>query len=283
MTDQLFGRELVLRLGERRIASRSVDGVVKPILRVVFKIARGSARDGNSADVTVYNLNPKSRAALQGETGIPTEIEAGYTDRRGLIFKGDLDYGSSRHNGTDWVTTLQATDGGTALATSRINVSFDAGAAVTDVIRTAANSLGVGLGNLDKELGAGIPRSTAAQYIKGVVLSGLASDELDKVLKRAGFNWSIQNNQLQLTRQGGVINPGEAIVLNNQTGLIGRPERGEGGIVKTGALLNSELVPGKRIKIQGGDVDGFYRIDQTEFAGDTWGPPWTATIEARPL
>lgn len=290
MPVKLFDREIVLGIGTRRIASRDAKtGERKPLLRVQFKIERTLQPEPNTSDVSIFNLAKESRSAIQ-EKGILTEIEAGYFGNTSLIFKGDLDYGSTVRTGTDWVTTFQATDGGKQYRAARINIPFDAGTQIGDVIKTVADKMGLGLGNVAAEIAKGIPRG-ALQYVKGLVLSGQASKEFTKVLKRAGFGWSIQDGQIQLTRSGQVLDPSKAIILNQKTGLIGSPEQGEKGLIKARSLLQPDLQPGKRVLIQAGprdasgvpEIDGFFRVDKTIFSGDTWGGDWYSDIEARPV
>ena len=140
------------------------------------------------------------------------------------------------------------------------------------------------------EISKGIPKGTK-QYVKGLVLSGQASRELSKIAKRAGFEWSIQDNQIQFTRPGQVLDPKEAIILNQKTGLIGSPEQGENGLIKARSLLQPGLQPGKRVLIQAGprdasgvpEIDGFFRVDKVIFSGDTWGGDWYSDIEASPV
>jgi len=287
MTD-LIDREVLINAGGLRIASRSKSGRGKPILRVSFKITKTLQKEPNVAEVTIWNLAQDSRSALQ-EKGILTEIEAGYFDNTSLIFKGDLDYGATTRDGADWITTLQSSDGSRQYRSSRINLSFDKGTAMGDALRTAAEAMGLGLGNITDELGKGLPRESATEFVKGLVLSGRAPEQFDKIVKRAGFNWSIQDGQVQITRAGGVVNPNEVIVLQPGSGLIGSPERGEDGIVKATALLQPELLPGKKVQIRAVkrddkfEVDGFYRIEKLDIVGDTGGGEWYSIIEAKPL
>ena len=291
MPQPLFDREIILDLGTRRIASRdSETGERKPILRVQFQIERTLQPEPNTADISIFNLAPESRAAIQ-DKGISTEVQAGYFGIISLIFKGDLDYGSTVRTGPDWVTTFQATEGGKQYRRARVNLSFDAGTRIGDVIKTAAGQLGLGLGNVAAQIAKGIPRGTALQYVKGLVLSGQASREFTKIVKRAGFEWCIQDGQIQFTRPGQVLDPNEAIVLNQATGMIGSPEQGEKGLIRVRSLLQPDLQPGKRVQIQAGprdasgvsEIDGFFRVEKTVFSGDTWGGDWYSDIEARPV
>lgn len=288
---ELYDREIVVTVGTVRIASRDeATGDRKPLLRVQFKVERDSAKEPNKAEVSIFNLSKASRIAAQAK-GVPVEIEAGYFRRTSVIFRGSLDYGRTNREGTDWITKIQATDGGKEYRSRRANVSLAAGTSVSDALKLAAEQMGVGLGNVAKEVLDGLPRSTATQYVKGVVLSGQAAEQLDKVAKRAGFSWSIQDGQIQLTRPGKAINQNEAIVLTSQTGLVGSPEQGEDGLIKARALLIPDLTPGRRVQIQAGArdatgtpaIDGFFRIEQTAFVGDTWGSDWYTDIEGKPI
>lgn len=285
---ELIDREIVINAGGLRIASRDLDGAAKPILRVSFRIERQLQKEPNSLELTIWNLAKESRNRLQ-EKGITTEIEAGYFGNTSVVFKGSLEYGATTRQGPDWVTTLQSSDGGPQFRGSRLNLSFDAGTTLTDALKTAAEAIGVGLGNVQQAINEGAPRSSAVQYVKGLVLSGPAAQQFDKIAKRGGWDWSIQDGQIQLTKPGGVINPNEAILLTQGTGLIGTPERGEKGIVTARSLLQPELLPGKRTEIRAGrngdtfEIDGFYRIDKVKIVGDTGGQEWYSEIEARPL
>ena len=295
---ELFNREIEINAGGLRIANRSLTGESKPILRVVFRVEKNLQRDPNTAELTIYNLGKESRVAL-GEQDpnqiairktITTTILAGYYGNTDLIFTGDLEYGVSKRLGNEWITSLQSADGGKQLRSSRINVSFNSSTLLNDVLKTGAEALGVGLGNITQELAKGAPRSSAQEYVKGLVLSGQASTELDKIIRRAGFNWSVQDGQIQLIRPGGVLNPNDAILLKQGTGLIGVPEIGDKGIINARSLLQPDLTPGKKIQIQSGlrsngqyNIDAFFRVDKSVITGDTWGGDWYSDVEASPL
>ncbi len=286
---RLFDREVVINAGGLRIASRDpVSGAAKPILRVSFSVERNEQKEPNTAQVTIWNLSRDSRSRLQ-EKGIETEIEAGYFGNTSIIYRGQLDYGDTVRDGADWITTLQSTDGGKQYRGARINVSMSAGTAIGDALREASEALGVGLGNLGEAIASGPARQSATDYVKGLVMSGPAAQVIDKIAKRGGWTWSIQSGQLQITTPGQVINPGEAIVLKQGTGLIGSPESGDDGALSARSLLQPELLPGKRVLVQAGrqggqlKIDGFYRVGSVTMTGDTGGVDWYSDIQARPV
>jgi hypothetical protein len=90
--------------------------------------------------------------------------------------------------------------------------------------------------------------------------------------------------------------PGEAVVLNSQTGMVGMPEQTQDGI-RVQCLLNPNIKVGTRIQLNNADIqlaakdpalqgdlsfaflpsissDGFYRVLVNDLEGDTRGKPW---------
>ncbi len=282
---RLFDREVVINAGGLRLASRSEDGIAQPILRVVFKVVRTLKKDPNSADITIYNLNKDHRAQLQ-EKGIATVVEAGYADNVSQIFGGVLEFGSSTQQGTDWLTTIQTGDGSDKFKQERINLSMKGPVGVGDVLKKAGESLGLNLGNLREKISDGSLRTDLQEFANGKVLSGKAEKVFGDLVKSMGYGWSIQDGQIQILGPKEVIDDTAirlAVEDGNSTGLIGSPEPGEKGAVRAKALLQPDLVPGRKVQIQSREVDGFFRIEKVMFSGDTWGAAWYSDIEVKPI
>jgi len=116
-----------------------------------------------------------------------------------------------------------------------------------------------------------------------------------------GASWSIQNGQVKILPLDGYL-PDEVVVLNGQTGLIGRPEQTVDGI-RARALINPAIQVGGRVQIDNKAInqtlqqnpdgapvpynqwaglqllaniatDGVYRVLVIEYDGDTRGPAW---------
>jgi hypothetical protein len=280
----LFGRELSLNIGGTLIRTKiNETGERAAMLRVTFNIVRSRTKEPNTAEISVYNLSQDTRSLFQ-EKDIPTVLEAGYTDNISQIFGGQLDFAKHKFSGTDWVTTLQASDSGKAFRSQRINTSIKGPIPIGDALRAAAQELGVGLGNLADKISKGSIRGTLTEFANGIVLSGKAEKEFDKILKSMGYSWSIQDGELQLLEPTEVIGD-SAVLLTPGTGMIGSPEPGEKGFVTVRSLLQPELTPGKKIKIQSknDDINGFYRVEKVTFLGDSSGNDWYADVEGKPL
>lgn len=291
MGNQLFDRDLVLNVGGLRIASRLSDQTrkqlglqadeVATILRVTFKVTRSGKKEPNKAEVTLYNLKEDNRTALQ-EKNQATSLEAGYRDNISQIFSGDLEFAQNKHDGKDWITKLQSGDSSTAYKASRINTSLKGPAKIGDVLRTAAQAMGIGVGNLEETITNGSLRGDLVEFVNGIVLSGKAELNVDKIAKSMGLTWSMQDGNMLFLGPTQFVGD-RAVLLSPGSGLVGSPEAGEDGVLSVRALLQPDLLPGQRVQIKTKQVDGYFRIEKTVFTGDTRGKDWYADMECKPL
>lgn len=286
---ELFDRDLTLTVGTTQIRMRDPQtNEPRPTLRVQFEVTKTLRKNPNEAKVAIYNLSLQTRQALQSKD-VPCSIVCGYLDGQSVvrgthqIFLGSLDYSRSTLDGTDWITTLQSSDGGRQFRSARVNVSLRGPVKVTDALSQAANALGLSVGNLQEKLQQGGLRAAFDQLQNGIVLSGKAEQQLDKLVRSLGYEWSSQDGELLLLGSNETIDQTQARVLNSATGLIGTPEPGENGRVKARSLILPDLGPGNRVQVQSREIDGFYKIDSTTYLGDTWGQDWYCDLELRPL
>lgn len=283
MAERLYGRQIDLNVDGVLIRSKYIENEAAPVLKVAFKVERSRSKEPNSCDLEIYNLNKDNRTRFQKKE-IPVVLEAGYVDNIFQIFSGNLTFGQNRLDGRDWVTSMQAGDGSTKFRTARINTSIKGPVPVGDVLKTVAASLGVDPGNIDEKASKGSIRGKLTQFVNGIVLSGKSEQEIDKIIKSMGYSWSIQDGALQLLEPNETI--GDSVVLLAAgTGLVGTPEAGEDGFVKVRSLIQRDLFPGRKFKLESrnGELNGFYRIEKAIFVGDTWGGDWYIDIEGKQL
>ena len=250
-------------------------------LRVQFSVKKSSAKEPNTAEVTITNLSPARRSALQTK-GVKFVLECGYVDT-GVkqIFQGDVRHVSHVREGADWRTVLKSGDGERAFQFARISESLGPKSRKSDVIKRLADRFGLGLGNSAKAA-AVIPGS----YDQGIVLSGPVSRELDKVLVGTGYTWSIQDEQLIILSDT-EISGQDVPLLTPSSGLIGSPEFGA-PLVKGGkpqltfrCLLNANLKPGSKAQVE---CERFplgvsVKCAKVEHSGDTAGQDWYTSVE----
>lgn len=278
----LYGRRWRLEVGAggKRVEVTS--------LRTTFSIERHHKPEPGRAVIEVYNLGPDSRSRLsqdfERELGagfvrdVQATLEAGYEHAFPLIFRGKIARVWHRRDGPDWVTTLEADDGARELATKRVRISFTEGTRVTDVFRSVASQLGLGLGNALKMFQEGNFSRSISQFAEGLVLSGSSRDVLEQLARSAGLEYSVQNEQLVFTRSGEPL-AGQVVELSRDTGLVGAPEPGEQGLVRCRALIRPGLEPARRVHLQSASVDGFYRCASVTYTGDSHGVDWYADLD----
>lgn len=281
-----FERDVVVVIDTLRIASRfEKTGIEKSNLRVAFDVRRTPDRDPNTCEMKIWNLTDKTRSRIEELQKLNrlAQIEAGYVGQASEIFRGDINTVTNVRDGADWITTVNVGDGEQKYRSARINQSFNPGTNISQVVETLADTLGIGKGNLEEKLAEGNFREAVTQFTKGTVASGKASDELDTRLKSLGFEWSVQNGQLQLLRPK-ETNARQAFVLSASTGLVGSPEVGEKGIVKLRTLLIPSLIPGDSVKVLSREFQNtFFNVKNVTHMGDTWGNDWYTELEGTPL
>lgn len=252
-------------------------------LRVMFKVKKTTKKEPNTAQVTITNLSPTRRASLQ-QKGVKFVLQAGY-EGTGIaqLFIGDARTIDHTRDGADWNTTIKSGDGERAFKFARVNESFAAGSPVSDVVNKIASAVGLGLGNLKAQMS-----NMTGQYVNGYAANGPASRELDKVLRSAGFEWSVQDGELLIRKpddKGSVLVP----ELSSETGLIGSPHYGtpekksKRPTIKVRSLLNGAIKCGGQVVIRSERHNGPVRVVELEHVGDTDGGDWYTDFEAEPV
>ena len=271
---------------------RPNTGVEIDLLDIQYSVEKNLATHPNTAEVTLFNLNDRSRSEFD-KRPLMVELAAGYSGVNKLLFLGDVRPGSySRIDGGEWKTKLILADGGRAFSQARISKSYSPGTPLLTVVRDSAQSLGL---LLPKALdSSAVFRQTIPT---GEVCHGFASDELTRLLAQYGFSWSIQNGQLQVLG-GNQVNPGQAVVISQQSGMLGSPEitgakeQATSGSASTKPQkpprlnvdhqLFPELIPGQHVQVVSRSFakGGFYKLDKVTHSGDTKSDDWNTKLEA---
>ena len=276
-----------------RLCEVNVGGLRVESLRVGFTIDKTTKREPNTAEIAVYNLSRAHREALETGYGklrvpgtklkaIPVRVAAGYEGSgMSLLFYGQLREVFSRpESDGSWVTVLRSGDGDRAIR-ARATYGFRPGVSITRVVETLTSEMGIGLGNAAKQLTSAQLGQVGAVIGRGATFEGAAPEQLDAVLRSAGYEWSIQDNALQVTPIGKSLDT-QGVLLSPQTGLVDVPTTDEKGNLQARALLMPGLVPGRRIKVRSRILSGVWRLEKVRYVGDTYGQDWTAELEGRP-
>ncbi len=274
-------------LAKRHVALQVDTIAVSPELRIKFKSVKSYKPDVNTCEVSIFNLTAAQRAQLSKVKSPLLKLAAGYGDgSEGLT---QLFYGHAihvRHEivGADIISTVSTTDGGKAKQTARVNISFDRNTKTDTVLRRIAEATGLGLGNVNK-IAAEIARSVKTDiYTEGTVISGSACAELGHLLRSCGYDWSIQDEAIQI-RKAGAAAEGFAVKLTPETGLIGSPSISSKGVCSGTCLLfkagsGLDLVPGRLINVSSEFVNGQFILAKTTAGGDNYADEWFCDFEA---
>lgn len=252
-------------------------------LDMSFSVMRSVRREPNTAEVSIHNLAPDTRGRLVATSNPRLVLRAGYVsdgDPPPTLFVGDAREVHSEPEVLGWVTKVSARDGGRAFRHSRMLKSYGEGTRVLQVLRDAAEALGVGEGNLAELEPFVVLQGGAQTFPDGYVASGPAHRVLNSIVRGAGLRWSVQNNAIQIMRRGRPLET-QIVLLSSSTGLVDYPAEDEKGTVTARCLIQPGLDPGRRVRLDSEIKSGDFEIRKVVYSGDTMGTEWYATLELR--
>lgn len=285
----------------------SGEGIDLSELRIKFAVKRSIDQVPNTADILVYNVAKETALKIFAELsplvnfgtgGVVAKgrlvLQAGYESNFGIIFQGNIkQIIIGRETATDTFINIQAGDGEMAYNYAIVNSTLKSGSTPTDQLNAAATpmgKLGTTLGHIGDMPNYKLPR--------GKVLYGNAKHYLKDLSQSVGKTWSIQDEKITMVPTDSYL-PGERVVLNSKTGLIGTPQQTNVGVnikcllnplIKVGGLVDISEAEVSDFKINiaakgsSSDVpypyssDGVYFVLTIDYSGDTRGVDWYASI-----
>ncbi len=264
-------------------------------LRGRFRVRYATVQSPNSAEIIVTNAKEETAQTIRKE-GQRVTLTAGYQDGNAIIFQGEIiQKRVGRENPVDTYLGIVAQDGDRAYNFATVSKTLAAGSTFkdqVDVVLEAMKPYGVTKGFIS-ELGS--------QKMPGPrVLFGMARDVMREIATSTGAAWTIENGKLDLVKAK-ETKPGDVIVLNSQTGMIGRPVQTFDGVIAR-MLLNTRVKPNTKIKIDEASIDtatfstdytgalgnevlksqiatdGLYKVVVVEHHGDTHGNAWYTEV-----
>lgn len=257
------------------------EGVLITGLDVSFSVVKTDDPKVNTMEVRVYNAAPNTRQLLE-TTENTVIVNAGYFGNVRQLAAGDITKGSTVMSGVDRVTSALCGDGLRALSTKRVSLSYDGAVSARQIINDISTALGLEVQETDADL--------SGKFRTGWAFVGPAKDAMTSIAKRFGLDWSVQNEEIQVTTRRGV-NTKEAVLITPETGLIGHPaplddarddnvDAKEPPGLRIMTLLNPLYVPGGVVVLRSkGYDDAEFRIKRVEHDGDTRGSAWHSTLE----
>lgn len=276
-------------------------------LHVQFDIKQEDIGSPDNARIRVENLSRDMESQVQKRYQ-RVVLQAGYWGAPyGVLFTGTIkQFRKGRADAKTTYLEILAADGDIAYNYALLSETLAAGSTPkqrADAIVKKMSEKDTKPGNIDMPNTGGItPR--------GKVLFGLGRVLLRQITNDRGASWNMLRGKLNITPLDGYL-PGEAVVLSATTGLIGRAEQTEQGVlarclinpqIRVGGLVmidnksinTIEAAPGE--VIAGGQMpfdrygppqrfadiaaDGLYRVYVAEFSGDTRGHEWYCDLIA---
>lgn len=265
--------------------------------RLRFEIKRSDDVPLSTAVVRIFNLADATVKSIAKDYSGLT-IQAGYQNTAtGVIFNGQIvQTKRGKERNVDSYLDVLAVENHLPYNFALANQTFAPGTSQEQVW----NYLNGTLTPYGGSQTAATPPVGGIVSPRGKVLFGLSLDYMTDTALSNGYSLSIQNGVVTPVPLTGYL-PGEAVVLNSKTGLIGQPEATQQGVEVT-CLINPKIRVGTRIQINNADinqtlsnlngpspanptnpfsgffastaVDGFYRVLVVEYEGDTRGQPW---------
>lgn len=249
-------------------------------LRIAFSIEKSLPSEPNTAQIIVTNLAAQTRAELDRKP-LKVILDVGYDGELQTLFRGDLRWSFSSRTSTDWNTDIHCGDGERAYRFARVKRSFKPGTALKTVLGDVVGSMGLKLPKNVSEA-----RELTTQLVSGAVVNGPSQLELTRMLGAAGYGWSVQDEQLQVLKQGEAL-VRQALLISQATGLIGSPtfsapqDNSKAPTLNLDTLLNPAIRPGALVFVDSKTVSGQFRVEKVVHTGDTYGSDWKSHVEAK--
>lgn len=257
-----------------------------------FRVVKTSDNSPNTLDLSIFNLNPDSRAFISRKN-MRVTLEAGYKDVFGVIFKGNVETPQHSRSQTDWITSVQALDGALHLRNVNLSRSYEQGtdlnlilndmlSEITDaVIPGAALAAIMGVSQGLTDTGS---KLSGKQVKRTKVLHGNVMRELDDFLKSYNLRRLINDGTIHIISNTEPLDL-EVIALNQNSGMLGTPEPlDEKSGYRVRSLLRHEFNPGVQVSLDSkSGVGGQFVIDTVEHVGGTRSNEWYSEIEVSPL
>jgi hypothetical protein len=313
----LFGRAASLIIGPAA-GGNSVD---VSNMHFTFTVTRATIGTPQTATIRIYNLADQTAntlialsPSLKQPDGGQVQLKAGYfgliagtrdgidyqiapsvsvagvssAENLGLIFSGTIkQIIKGKSSQTDTYIDIIAADWDQPYNYSTVQTTLAAGWSQADVAKQLAQALSpYGITGGQQVV------YDATRQPRGKVMYGMTRDHGRMLGSNTNCDWTVTDGQIVSVADGGAL-PNSAIVINDQSGLIGFPQQTLDGI-ELYTLLNPNIKPGTMIQLDNSEIidftmstaytatqlvpsdknDGFYRVYWIERQGDTRGNDW---------
>ncbi len=287
---QPFSRQVEIKVGpltewegggDESAAVRFYGDGTNNNLRIKFSIAKHIVSTTTTTIISVYNLGPGIRGALQNSQA-QVLVSAGWANVGLLsVFKGSLLTVVSYRDGADIVTDLLCTAAMGSIARTALSKSFGPTYELSQMLIDIANLFpGV---DVDPKL---IDVKNVFLGNQGYSYAGPASDLLDKLSRVHGFSWWINDGRFYAIDDNKKINVGNVVISANNGFLIRAepilttPFQKQSG-TSIESLFNPYIIPGGSVVLDtkiNPLLNKILKVHELTHLGDTHADEWTTSI-----
>lgn len=262
--------------------------------QLTFDISRSSdyRQKMNSAAIEIYNLSNDEEAFIAKDyIGASLEVRyGGAVDESSFVelFSGNVVRSSTKKSGADRVTQIIMGEGYTDLSHNPSSATVPEGKTVEDVVKQALKAMP----NIKRGKFSGTNLNSKLLY--GYPIQGNGKQILDDLCKTYGVKYHIHNNKLYVyDNKGSIQNPkSEAPLVTKDTGLIDTPfaitgdkgkkitDKSQLRGIQFRKLIDTQIICGMIIKVEDGDINGWYVVDEIRYSGDYRGNMWYMDVIA---
>ena len=284
----LLNRQAKLIVRKTSIPETGASGGVTELTlageRISFSIEKNDESSANTAKISIYNLNQNSRAFFS-EKALTVQLFAGYKGLENdeildVIFNGEVTKVATERNGVDIVTTIEAADSLTDVASIFFNATYKAGNTHRKIIIDIIKRLNVTY----SETAINRLSFSSSKTNSSTVYSDKSSNILTRLLANEGYKYSIQDGVFEITSikdtnimQASAV---DILIIAKETGLLGFPVKTNDGVIFT-SLINTKIRPGSIVNVKSLvlEMDEKFIVKTVKYNGDTHRENWEITAE----
>lgn len=232
------------------ITSKGGKGIDLSEMHIEFAVFAPDSDSPPTAVIRIWNLSDDTANQIRNEFD-HVSLQAGYLDPGpAMIFDGTIvQTKKGAENAIDSFLEIYASDLDELYNFTLVSKTHAAGSTAKDRVNSiaqAAQASGATLGHVPDSLGTGgtLPR--------GKVMFGMAREQMNDIAKSTNTSWFVENGKIHIVEDTGYL-PGDIVVINSETGMIGVPQQTNAGI-EVGCLLNPNIKVGTRIQLNNADI-----------------------------
>jgi hypothetical protein len=249
-------------------------------LNIGFTVNRTLEKEPSTLEAAVFNLSEETRRLLMQEARLIVTLEAGYGGDVHAVFVGDVRRVALRRDLPDLVTDIEAGDGERG-SKEWARKWFPKGTTVGKVFEYLANTAGYGKGNLHRVVNIIDSKGLPDRLENGLHVRGYALDEMAELSNSRGYDFSVQDGEVQVLKYGQAKEGVPITLINAKTGLIGYPSVDNEGIMTLNHRLLPNVFPGSLVDVVSEFVTGRYRVLRALYSGSLYGEDFNIELEGK--